>query len=291
MKVWIVRRGPRVVWILIGFLTLLFTGAAQAEQVVWREGKQIYVALNIEQERKIHFPEPVKFAYKAAYSAWFDNSLINTVFFIKPRQAFKTRALFRGLNTEQFYMLELSASEHTTHDNPDSGRMIPVSDDLVIVSAETSEYQKPSINPTNSGPTSYRLAAGTEQPSPIDLVQYAAQALYAPDDVYIEATPGIQRIPVRQPLQPHIYRGGKLTGEVVASWQGGGLFVTAMKLSNVSQQEVTIQPCFIRGDFHSVTPQFKHIYPASSNKNYTLVYLLSRLPFDKAVTEKGSACE
>jgi integrating conjugative element protein (TIGR03749 family) len=264
-----------MVRLLLTFVVLLYSvGGYAAERVKWEQGQEIGVELKVNVERKIIFPEKVRFAVKARYANQFKHSLIDNMMYITPVVEFTEKLTVQGLDSGRFYVLQASVSEGA----------VKASDDLVIHISDTNNV------PEQGARNGNRLPFKAPELTPMDLVQYAAQSLYAPSSELIEPTPGVRRVVVKQRALANLYRGGALQSEVLASWTGGGLYVTALKLVNISTQPVTFEPCRIRGDFYSATPQFKYAMPAGHKKDFTVVYLLSEKPFDVAVQSRELLC-
>lgn len=247
-----------------------------AERVKWVQGQEIDVELKAHVERKIMFPEKVRFAVKERYSKQFKHALIDRMLYMTPMVKFTEKLTLQGLNSGRFYVLQASVSEGSAK----------AEDELII---HIKDLKQP---PEQGAVDSDRLPiqAIQRQLTPMDLVQFAAQSLYAPATELIEPTPGVRRVVVKRRALANLYRGGALQSEVLASWAGGGLYVTALKLMNVSTQPITFEPCRIRGHFYAATAQFKSIMPAGHQKDFTVIYLLSEQPFDVAVQSRELLC-
>lgn len=241
-----------------------------AERVKWEQGQEIGVELKENVERKVAFPEKVRFAVKSRYAEQFKHSLIDNMLYITPVTEFTEKLTLQGLDSGRFYVLQASVSEGA----------VKAADDLIV-----------HINESKQGVVSEsRLPIHASKLTPMDLVQFASQSLYAPSAELIEPTPGIRRTVIKHRAMANLYRGGAFKSEVLASWTGGGLYVTALKLINVTTQVVVFEPCRIRGDFYSATVQFKSAMPSGHKKEFTVLYLLSEKPFDVAVQSRELLC-
>ena len=244
------------------------------ERVKWEQGQEISLELKTNDERKLIFPEKVRFGTKSRYAKQFKHSLIDNMFYVTPKVSFNEKLTFQGLESGRFYVVQAFSLESSAKSK----------DDLIIHLDE----QKRSNNSTGSNGN--RVAPQKYPINPIDLVQYAAQSLYAPSSKLIEPTPGIKRVALKQRYIPNLYRGGVFKARTLASWSGGGMYVTALKLTNISSMQVVFEPCRIRGDFYSATAQFKRAMPAGHKKEFTIIYLLSEKPFDVAVKSRELLC-
>ena len=244
-----------------------------AERVKWVQGEEIILELATSKERKVVFPEKVRFAVKQKYSSMFKHSLLDSSFYITPVSSFNSEKLtLQGLESGRFYILEASVSPSSTK-----------SDDDLIVHNEVAKSPQSNVSKN-------RIPGQSVNVTPIDLVQFASQHLYAPDEALIEPKTGIRRVAINQAAIPNLYRGGEFEATTLASWVGGGTYVTAVKLTNQTKNIVEFNPCNIRGDFYSSTPQFLSAFPAGSSKDFTVVYIISKRPFDVAVKSRRLLC-
>ena len=260
---------------LLTFIIMLCSfGGYATERVKWEQGQEIGVELKENVERKVTFPEKVRFAVKGRYAEQFKHSLIDNMLYITPVTEFTEKLTLQGLDSGRFYVLQASVSEGAAK----------AGDDLIVHINESKKEAEQGVVSGN------RLPIQAPKLTPMDLVQFASQSLYTPSAELIEPTPGVRRVVVKQRAMANLYRGGAFKSEVLASWTGGGLYVTSLKLINVSTQAVTFEPCRIRGDFYSATAQFKSAMPAGHKKDFTVVYLLSEKPFDIAVQSRELLC-
>lgn len=258
----------RLLFLLIIFIFTPFIQAA--ERVKWEQGKQISVELVVGEERKITFPEKVRFGVKARYVNQFSHSIIDNMFFVTPLSEFRERLTLQGLDSGKFYVLQTSVSDTS----------IKAQNELIIHSKKDVQSDNERSN----------TVIHNNDITPMDLVQFASQNLYSPNESLIEPTPGIRRVAIKKRSVLNLYRGGVFSANVLESWIGGGMYVTAIKLTNESNQTVKFEPCRIRGSFYSATAQFKHAMPLGSSKNFTVIYLLSEQPFDVAIQSRELLC-
>ncbi|MFB2639921.1 TIGR03749 family integrating conjugative element protein [Shewanella bicestrii] len=263
--------------IIAMLMVLLVPFYAIADQhVKWEQGKEILINFTVNSERKIQFPEMVRFALDSKYQMQFTFSNIDNVIFLKPIVNFNERLTFQGLESGRFYIVNAVAISDTPS---------PMTSDPFVIHLNdvVGEGEEPVGLPDEIVQTQQSI-------SEIQLVQYAAQNLYSPSLSLVEPLTGIKRAPVKQRLLPHFYRGGGLSALPIVSWQGGGMFVTAIKLENKTTQYVSFDACRIRGDFVSATAQFKKMTPLGTSKDFTVVYVISDVPFDVAVDSGRLLC-
>ena len=119
--------------------------------------------------------------------------------------------------------------------------------------------------------------------TPVALTRFAAQQFYAPQRL-LRDVPGLRRVPMGTRRSVSLYRGDQIEAEPLASWQGGGYYVTAVKLSNRGAARIFLDPRRLRGQF--VTAAFQHhsLGAAHSRTDVTTVYLVTDLPFVAALS-------
>jgi len=118
----------------------------------------------------------------------------------------------------------------------------------------------------------------TGQYSYVALSRFAAQQLYAPLRL-VQARPGIVRVPVgRDPVD--LLRGGKIDALPLVAWQAGGLYITAVKLTNRTDQPQTLDARDLRGPWLTATFQHNRLLAVGTDADTTAVYLISVRPFE-----------
>ena len=116
------------------------------------------------------------------------------------------------------------------------------------------------------------------QYSYVVLTRFAAQQLYAPARL-VQDQPGIVRVPVmREPV--NLLYGGAIDATPLVAWRAGSLYVTAVKLTNRSDQPQTLDPRNLRGTWLTATFQHNRLLAAGNEADTTAVYLISARPFE-----------
>jgi integrating conjugative element protein (TIGR03749 family) len=113
---------------------------------------------------------------------------------------------------------------------------------------------------------------------PVALTRFVAQQLYAPQRVLREV-PGIRRVPMGTPETVSLYRSDQVIATPLGSWQGGGLYVTVVKLTHTGHERLILDPRLLKGRFVSATFQHNSLGPAGSSSDTTCVYLVTQHPF------------
>ncbi|PMV22633.1 MULTISPECIES: TIGR03749 family integrating conjugative element protein [unclassified Pseudomonas] len=113
-------------------------------------------------------------------------------------------------------------------------------------------------------------------PIPVVLTRYAAQSLYAPLRT-VEALPGVRqlKVPPHIPLEK-LLPTQPLRTKALASWRLLNYHVTAIRLTNTSDQWIALDPRELQGDLISATFQHPDLGPKGDSSDTTTVYLVTR---------------
>ena len=258
--------------------------ADASERVLW-DKRPINVHLQVGNERIIHFPDDVRYWLPDTVKRHVSVLAANGVLYIRAMEPFPTTRLrIQGLNDQQVYLLDITASEAAA-----------VSDELIVMTKKNTRNRSKEA-------TAYR----TTEDWRIRLTRYAAQQLYAPERL-VDGDSAIKRIPVESKTSVPLIRGGLIETVPIASWQGHGLTVTAIRVRNLSRQSLQLQfdrsdslqaldlSYLVRGDWLTATLQHDHLGAMGDEADTTTLYLVSNrsfveslsLPIDSRVLQSG----
>ncbi|MGH1372497.1 MAG: TIGR03749 family integrating conjugative element protein [Cellvibrionaceae bacterium] len=254
------------------------------ERVLW-DKRPISVHLQVGHERIIHFPDDVRYWLPDTVKRHVSVLAANGVLYIRAMEPFPTTRLrIQGLNDQQVYLLDITASESAA-----------VSDELIVMTKENTRNRSKEV-------TAYK----TTEDWRIRLTRYAAQQLYAPERL-VDGDSAIKRIPVESKTSAPLIRGGLIEAVPIASWQGHGLTVTAIRVRNLSRQSLQLQfdrsdshqaldlSHLVRGDWLTATLQHDRLGAMGDETDTTTLYLVSNrsfveslsLPIDSRVLQSG----
>ena len=258
--------------------------ADASERVLW-DKRPINVHLQVGNERIIHFPDDVRYWLPDTVKRHVSVLAVNGVLYIRAMEPFPTTRLrIQGLNDQQVYLLDITASEAAA-----------VSDELIVMTKKNTRNRSKEA-------TAYR----TTEDWRIRLTRYAAQQLYAPERL-VDGDSAIKRIPVESKTSVPLIRGGLIETVPIASWQGHGLTVTAVRVRNLSRQSLQLQfdrsdslqaldlSYLVRGDWLTATLQHDRLGAMGDETDTTTLYLVSNrsfveslsLPIDSRVLQSG----
>ena len=243
------------------------------ERVLW-DKRPISVHLQVGHERIIHFPDDVRYWLPDTVKRHVSVLAANGVLYIRAMEPFPTTRLrIQGLNDQQVYLLDITASESAA-----------VSDELIVMTKENTRNRSKEV-------TAYK----TTEDWRVRLTRYAAQQLYAPERL-VGGDSAIKRIPVESKTSVPLIRGGLIEAVPIASWQGHGLTVTAIRVRNLSRQSLQLQfdrsdshqaldlSHLVRGDWLTATLQHDRLGAMGDETDTTTLYLVSNWSFVESLS-------
>lgn len=246
---------------LLMMLLATTVNAESSERVIWDQ-KPITVSLPVGKERIVHFPADVRY--------WLPDSLkpavtvlsANGVLYIKAKRAFdKTRIRVQEIESSHVYLLDMQGVD---------GGSYP--DELIVLKRDeiVSEAKSVPVQPA-------------QQDWYARLTRLAAQHMYAPERL-IEHDPEIHRVKLKSVDPVNLIRGGDIEAVPRGSWQGGGYYVTAVRLRNTGKTERVIDPrTDIRGRWLVATLQHPFMSGAGTDEDRTCLYLISERRFEEVL--------
>ncbi|AEF05657.1 TIGR03749 family integrating conjugative element protein [Alteromonas naphthalenivorans] len=238
------------------------------ERVVW-DKRPIAVHIQRNQERIIHFPDDVRYWLPDSLKRKVSVVAANGVLYIRATESFPaTRIRVQGLIDQTIYLLDVTANYSES-----------VSDELVVMKPEAVTNRAKDQTDTRK----------TEDWR-VRLTRYAAQQFYAPERL-LRGDSQIKRIPIDTHQSVSLVRGQRVKAHPIAAWQGGGFTITAIKLRNITEQNLHL--VFDDGNKHNaidlayalrgswLTAVTQHDFLGASGKetDTTTLYLVSDRPF------------
>jgi integrating conjugative element protein (TIGR03749 family) len=228
------------------------------ERIAWQK-RPIRLELSVGQERRVEFPAAVQVGIPGALQPLLRTQNVNGTVYLLAHQAFEaTRVLVKEHERGQLYLFDVVATEAGGQTHP-----------IQVFVKDRGEASSAGVSPSNDNipaPLGY-----------VTLTRFAAQQLYAPARL-LHDVPGIRRIPVaRDPID--LVRGGAIHATSLVAWRAGGYYLTAVKLTNRTDQPQVLDPRNLRGDWLTATFQHNRLLPAGDEADTTAVYLISARPF------------
>lgn len=232
------------------------------ERIVW-DKTPIKLTLRVGRERRVAFPGDVRVGVSPALTDVLrTQSVDGTVYWLATKAFPATRVQVREIDNGRVYLLDLQAKDNEGGNTPVEIRVRRTSHG----DADDSESGEDTAERLNY----------------VALTRYAAQQMYAPKRL-LRDPPGVfrARLNVKKPVP--LVRGGTVEALPLAAWRGGGLYVTAVKLRNITNAPVTLDPRELRGQWLTATFQHARLLPHGDEADTTCAYLISARPFEESL--------
>lgn len=253
-------------WLGVVLLLMQSVGHAESEiteRIEWNK-TPIQLDLKVGHERLVTLPGPVKVGVPASLQPLLRTQSVNgTVYLLASAPFDATRVMAQSVDGGQMFLFDVSASK-------DGGQTYPVQ---VYVKTNGESHAETMDSPIASQDS-------TVQYSYVALTRFAAQQLYAPARL-IQDRSGIVRVPVKREPVSLMY-GGAVDAMPLVAWRAGGLYVTAVKLTNRADQPQTLDPRNLRGTWLTAAFHHNRLLAAGNEADTAAVYLISARPFEAA---------
>jgi len=239
------------------------------ERIIWKK-VPINITLPVGRERMITFPGSVRVGIPSEITALLRTQSVKGVVYWLAVSPFDTaRVQVQNAETGDYYLIDLKAVDQKQA----SAAPIEIISDSGATrrSGSTAESYK---QRRNSG-------KNTEQDY-VTLTRFSSQQLYAPKRLLRTPT-GVFRAGVRRkPVA--LLRGSHIEAIPLVAWRSGRLHVTAVRLRNLSNHPVTLDPRALRGKWLTATFQHARLFKAGEEADTTAVYLISERPFEDSLS-------
>jgi len=250
----------------------LSLASPELERRVWNK-VPIRIALPVNRERLVTFNVPVRVELPADLDAGTLRTQIvadtgsGTIYWTALKAFASHRIQVQDIGSGNIYLVDLEASANTR----DSTRIeVTVPDAKGQSVADTVPAASDTPEPA------------TADPDPVSLTRMAAQHLYAPERL-LRVPDGVYRTPVRQASTKALFHGGKIEATPLIAWRAGELYITAVKLRNLTSSELILDPRTLRGHWQTATFQYNLLKPQGSVRDTTAAYLISSRPFEERI--------
>lgn len=264
--------------LVVGLVLMLnrsvWAESSPSETIVW-DRSPIQIALPLNQERRVDFPVEVEvylpevIADKVSVTATLEGSV-----FWHAKQAFKAeRIIVTDKAGRVQWLLDVSADAKSPQ------RTLVIQDNRLSGSPSTVQQRG---DQGDADPENYQDLGVDE----VDLIQLAARQFYGPSRLST-LPPGVTGgLADGGPVD--LYRAAGLEMVIQGAWQAqsaeGGLYVTAIRVSNKSHYEVRPDPRNVRGELLAIAAQHGWLAPAGQFPyDTTIWYLVTDRPLQEAL--------
>jgi len=247
------------------------------ERLVWAK-IPLSVTLPVGRERLVSFPVPVRVGLPPELGGDVLRTQIvdGTIYWVATQEFPAKRIEVQATGSGNIYLLDLSASKSATVS-------APVEISVPEAKPEAALPAKPGVPSAQAAPSIQ--PAPPQQPKEQDyvtLTRMASQHLYAPKRLH-RVPEGVHQAGVSKTATDRLLRGGVAEATPVGAWRSGSLYVTAVKLRNLTDGELVLDPRRLRG--HWITCAFQHgkLLPQGDLRDTTAAYLISAKPYEEAL--------
>jgi len=241
---------------LFGLLMVMLIPAAQAVEILHWQRLPLSVPLIVGQERIVFIDKNVRVGVPNSVAGRLRVQSAGGAVYLRAHEPIEpTRLQLQDADTGALILLDISARAAKEGE--------PELEPVRIVEGETA--------PDNTASSPPR-----QTPIAVVLTRFAAQSLYAPLRT-IEPVPGIMRVNLRRDVKLNTLLPTLPVQAVpLAAWRLENQWVTAVRLTNTSDSEITLDPRLLQGDFLTATFQHLVLGAHGTPEDTTVVYLVTQ---------------
>jgi integrating conjugative element protein (TIGR03749 family) len=254
------------------WLLLFVTSPAWAIEIIHYDNLPVTVELREGEERSIQFGSHVQVGVtkgQQLQKMFRVQSAQGAVHFLPYEEFDKQRIQIRRMSDGQVILLDLIASPAVENAEPlETLRLVLASDN--VVSDKNAQASTP------------RKA---QRITPIDLTRYAAQNLYGPSRLH-SSVPGISDVNLTDKGAVKVFKGAaryQTLSKPVVAYRGGGHYLAALHIRNVSTDPVQLNYLDINLPFSHATLQHHQLEPMGTPGDSTMLYLISERPLKETL--------
>ncbi|WP_085600490.1 MULTISPECIES: TIGR03749 family integrating conjugative element protein [unclassified Pseudomonas] len=260
---------------------LLVTASAQAVEIMQWERIPLSVPLHVGEERIVFVDQNVRVGIPPTIAGSLRvQSVGGAIYFRASEEIPPTRLQLQNVATGEIMLVDIAA----TAPKPGQASLEPakiIAGDS-IAGTRYGQISKPSTPGSARAQTPSPAEEEAEEeprhetPSPVALTRYAAQMLYAPLRT-VEPVAGIQPVRVDRKMDlSTLLPTLPVEAVAIGAWQLDNTFVTAIKLRNLSPQQLTLNPRDLLGSFATATYQHPYLGPRGNPSDTTTLYLVTQ---------------
>jgi integrating conjugative element protein (TIGR03749 family) len=233
-------------------------------RMIWNR-TPLPLGLQVGTERMITFPAPVRLGIPSEIAPFVRAQLVDRTAYIVTSAPFnKARIVAENPVSGTVILLDVTALKSGAASAPVEIFLDKKTErEAIAVRRPKSDEEEP--------------AAEVDQ---VSLTRYAAQQLYAPRRL-IKELPGVRQVQLDLSPVTGLYRNAKIKAEPVGGWRSPEHFITAVKLTNMGESPVELDPRNLRGGWRTATFQHSRILAAGNEEDTTVVYLISDRRFEE----------
>ncbi|MCI5764583.1 TIGR03749 family integrating conjugative element protein [Actinobacillus porcinus] len=247
---------------------------AQAEILMQWERKPLQIDLNVKEERILFLDKNVSVGIPNNLNDKIRVQSSGGAVYLTALTPFElSRVQLRDIATGQLILLDLKGYAR-------AGKL----EDIRITEKDVENNSRNVVEPTVSDETvESSKPKSSALPAPAALTRYAAQSLYAPLRT-VEPLEGVHRVAMKLPKSlPTLLPNLNVRATPLESWGLDGYVVTAVRIKNLSAQQVVLDPRYLQGRFYAATFQHPFIGATGNLDDTTVVYLVTEGDINRAI--------
>lgn len=247
---------------------------AQAEILMQWERKPLQIDLNVKEERILFLDKNVSVGIPNNLNDKIRVQSSGGAVYLTALTPFElSRVQLRDIATGQLILLDLKGYAR-------AGKL----EDIRITEKDVENNSRNVVEPTVSDETvESSKPKSNALPAPAALTRYAAQSLYAPLRT-VEPLEGVHRVAMKLPKSlPTLLPNLNVRATPLESWGLDGYVVTAVRIKNLSAQQVVLDPRYLQGRFYAATFQHPFIGATGNLDDTTVVYLVTEGDINRAI--------
>jgi len=262
-----------VFWVIASIAAAAHAGVSPdpdpIERILWKKAP-IKITLPVGRERMVTFPGAVRVGIPSEITTHLRTQSVKGVVYWLAVSPFDTaRVQVHNVETGDYYLIDLKAVDNK------KASAAPIE---IIGDTRAARHSGSTTEPHTQG----RTAGKNTEQDYVTLTRFAAQQLYAPKRL-LRTPSGVFRAGVSRKAVA-LLRGANIEAIPLVAWRSGRLYVTAVRLRNLSRHPVTLDPRALRGKWLTATFQHARLFRAGEEADTTAVYLISERPFEDSLS-------
>lgn len=259
----------------LGLFLVLYVGlvsSSLAVEILRWQRLPLTVPLVVSQERVILIDRNVRVGVPASLGERLRVQTAGGAIYLRANSPIEpTRLQLQDAENGALILLDIATVPAAT-DQPPLEPVRIISDDQPTVNSE--DHDSDASTHRQRADDAPRAASIT--PIAVALTRYAAQSLYAPLRT-VEPVSGITPVSLSRNLAlDTLLPALPVRARVLAAWRLDDHWVTAIKLTNVADRWLQLDPRALQGDFVAATFQHADLGPAGDSTDTTALYLITR---------------
>ena len=258
-------------------LGIFATADAKAVELLQWDRIPMAIPLIVGQERIVFVDQNVRVGIPPQLAGVLRvQSTGGAVYLLASQEISPTRLQLQNVATGEIMLVDIAATLETEGQAKLEPAKIVAGTAPATHYGNTTSAQTSTKRSTTSEEEDVPAAPRHETPAPVALTRYAAQMLYAPLRT-VEPVAGISQVRVDRALDlGTLLPVLPVEASVLGAWRLDNSYVTAIKLKNLSAQQLTMNATELMGNFTTATFQHPYLGARGNASDTTTLYLVTQ---------------